>query len=267
MYLYSINLGMKAIFEGKLNNETIKRVVCPMDPSRYYELATIVKNLKLKPKQIVLDISSPKLITYYLSNKYPNTIFYATDIYKHELDIWKNSFGIPSNIVFEVQDATNLTYTKNKFDYVYSVSVIEHIDKKGKMADKIAVNQVKRVLKKSGSFLFTTMISNHYSEVFSEGNMYSQNKKKRLRHFFYRVYDYKSLVGRLIKNKGIRLRYEEVCNYRLPFLEKIFNYLTPLSALFGFLNIFYAPFVISISLPNDIKPRAEYFGIFVKTSK
>jgi hypothetical protein len=41
LYFYSVFLGLKAIFRGKITKESIKRVLCPMDPSRYYELPRV----------------------------------------------------------------------------------------------------------------------------------------------------------------------------------------------------------------------------------
>ena len=48
LYQHSVNLGIKSILTGNINKESIKRLLCPMDVSRYYELPAVIKEIGLK---------------------------------------------------------------------------------------------------------------------------------------------------------------------------------------------------------------------------
>jgi ubiquinone/menaquinone biosynthesis C-methylase UbiE len=265
LFVFSVKLGIKALSRGLITKESIKRIFCPLDVSRYYELPRVIRALKLKNGSRILDISSPKLITYYLAEKFPGIKLYAIDKYKGELDSWKNIAQPPRNLKIIVGDATKLNFRKEYFDEAYSISVIEHVGDSKKHKDSKMVEEIYRVLKKGGRFIFTTVISNKEKIYFKSKNIYSANKTKKKQIFFYRLYTPNSIKQRLLNIASFQPKYMEVCNYRFPFYEYVFNKLMPLSLFAGWLNYFIAPKLINIT--KNIKhtgKRAEYFAILQK---
>ena len=145
-------------------------------------------------------------------------------------------------------DARKLKFRDNSFDVVFSISVIEHVvdDKRKKTnGDRQFINEVGRVLKKGGIFLFTTNVADDAKLLYKNSDIYGTNDRKS-NTFFSRVYSKDSLYKRIIGPSRLKETYSEVCKYRLSFLETAFNLLVPYSAIFGFLNILIFPFLLNI---------------------
>lgn len=70
---------------------------------------------------------------------------YAIDLDKKNLPL--SEFYNPKEV--KVMDVTNLKYTKEKFDLICNFDILEHVD------DKLAVENIKRVLKKEGHCFVT----------------------------------------------------------------------------------------------------------------
>jgi len=243
-------MGIKALAKRKSSKEVFKRILCPMDPARYYEFPATLRVISdyIKPNSRILDISSPKLLTYFLANKYQRANFVASDIQSKELSNWKTSFGEFNNMKLIKADARKLKFRDNSFDVVFSISVIEHVvdDKRKKTnGDRQFINEVGRVLKKGGIFLFTTNVADDAKLLYKNSDIYGTNDRKS-NTFFSRVYSKDSLYKRIIGPSRLKETYSEVCKYRLSFLETAFNLLVPYSAIFGFLNILIFPFLLNI---------------------
>lgn len=270
LFVYSVAMGIKALANGKFTKEVFKRILCPMDPSRYYEFPATLKAISgyIKPNSRILDISSPKLLTYYLANKYQQANFVSSDIQPKELDSWKKAFGELKNMKLIRADARKLKFQNNSFDLVFSISVIEHVvDDKRKRAlgDMEFVSEVGRVLKKGGIFLFTTNVADKADLLYKNNDIYGINDVNS-KNFFSRVYSKDSLYKRIIIPSRLKLMYSEVCKYRLPFLESIFNLLVPYSAIFGFLNILIFPFILNVKPTESTRfgKRADVLYVLKK---
>lgn len=265
LYYHSLKIGGQAILRGIITKESIKRILCPLDVSRYYEIPNVANALRLKDGLKILDISSPKLLVQYLSVHYPGVTFYAIDKFRNELNSWKKIIKPQKNLKIIPGDAVNLKYPDNFFDEVFSISVIEHVGDENKALDSKMVQEVYRVLKGGGRFTFTTIISNKEKIYFRNKDVYSTNKMKKKKTFFYRLYTPDLIKRRLLHAAPFRLKYEEVCNYRFPIYEYIFNRFMPLTLLAGWLNFFIAPKLIAITKSvKHIGKRAEYFAILQK---
>ena len=267
LYFYSIFLGFEAIGRGLITKESIKRILCPMDPSRFYELPRVGNAMELKGRQRVLDLSSPKLLVCFLAQQYPVIDFYAIEKSEEELQAWQEIAPKLKNLFLSKDDATKLSFPNGYFDKVYSVSVIEHINLKRANGDSKAIKEVDRVLKRGGRFIFTTMISNSFRNEYRDRDIYSDKGNKEKKTFFCRVYDYKNLRKRVLEIKNFRVLKEEVCNYRFPVYESIFNKLVPYSVIYGFLHVIIAPLMIKTEKNmKKINKRAEYFAVLEKRS-
>ena len=187
-YLDKINLDedlLKDLIELYLINCKIdsSREVSGVDIYRNYEYVFPYRWLKnlLNQNSIVLDIGSS-------STTWPALIFnqfkskvYATDIDLSNLDIQKqylynlgeiNELG--TKFIVEKQDATNLNYENRTFDIVSSISALEHIPEDG---DIKAVNEISRVLKSGGKFIFTAPYSPQFSESTTEHYHFGYEKR------------------------------------------------------------------------------------------
>lgn len=265
-------MGLRSLLGGNVSKETIKRITCPMDPSRYYELPALVSEFrKIKRNKKVLDISSPKLATYYLADRYKKSQFIGTDIQEKEIKAWKDSFGELKNLKLETHDARKMNYPDNTFDVVYSISTVEHVlDGKGNndYGDRKVVNEAYRVLKKGGILILTTMISKNSNVLYKDNNIYGLNGKlkNKAKYFFAREYSKSDIYKRLINNTNFKLVHFEFCKYKSTWYEDLFNKLVPLSALFGFLNIFFMPNLIKIhkDIDSDYGNRSDCLMILKK---
>ena len=65
-----------------------------------------------------------------------------------------------ANITFQLADGTNLPFKAEKFDLVYSIDVIEHLEK-----DKKFIDENLRVLKKNGLLIIVTPNKNRLSNM------------------------------------------------------------------------------------------------------
>jgi ubiquinone/menaquinone biosynthesis C-methylase UbiE len=104
--------------------------------------------MRLGRKGAVLDLSSPKLLVYFLAQRYPQIDFYSIDKSEEELLSWQEITPKLNNLFLSKDDATKISFPDGYFDEVYSVSVIEHINLKKVNGDSKAMEEIYRVLKK-----------------------------------------------------------------------------------------------------------------------
>lgn len=265
LFFFSVWLGLKAILSGKVTRESIRRILCPLDISRFYELPKVANGLKLKKGTNVLDISSPKLLVYFLAKYNKDVTFYAIDKFEGELISWKNIAKPPRNLIIIPGDATKLNYPDNFFEEVFSVSVIEHVGNGNDFQDSVMVKEIYRVLKREGRFVFTTIVSNKAKTVYKDSDPVSSIKIPNNKVFFCRIYNYKGLEKTVLNIKPFKRVTEEICNYKHVFYEQIFNNLMFFSLLLGWLNYVIAPLMISTTEnTRHIGGRAEYFATLEK---
>lgn len=239
-YIYSILLGFRYFLRGnfKFNKEALKRIIVPMDIARYFEIPATSNYLNPKRGEKILDISSPKLISFYIAEKI-KAVVYGTDVWAKEISEWKK---IKSNLIFNKSltnnlklstvDGRKLPYKKNFFDKIYSVSVIEHIEKNG---DSSCIRELARVLKPGGKIVITTPFGNEYKENWVTRDAYGNKYKGDKPVFLSRIYDKVTLKKRLIDPSGLILESKIVCNERFPIITSIYTHTLPISPLFGLL--------------------------------
>lgn len=173
----------------------------PMEATRYTEFAYILKFLKkMSSKQgKILDVSSPFIMSYIFSRN--NTVI-KTDIYEKE----KRFIKPFNNLKFELQDATKLTYKDNTFDFVYSISVIEHIYEK--YAE--AVKEMIRVAKPYSYIYLSFPASVKKTEEWLDADIYSNQFRKNNKIFFQYRFDEVSLKELLGNLKGTEIIHQDI---------------------------------------------------------
>lgn len=151
-----------AINVANIPQKTLERIWAQV-PVDYYDLG-VQKNilqkiwhtkklnevLKLLPKnsQKVLDVGcSSAILTAEIANNLPKSNVTGLDSYKKAIDYAKRKYA---NISFIVGDAHNLPFKNNVFDLVVCTETLEHV-----VDPHIALQEIKRVLKKSGAAIIS----------------------------------------------------------------------------------------------------------------
>jgi ubiquinone/menaquinone biosynthesis C-methylase UbiE len=210
---------------------------------RHVEFEYVYNKIDSK-KNKILDISSAKSFAFFLSE---NNEVESIDIWEKEINRCKkakkilNDKKINTNLNLQVVDARKLPYPDNYFDYIYSISVIEHIEDKG---DTIAIKEMERVLKKGGKCILTMPYNFLGYNVFRKKDVY-KNKFSKNKIFFERKYDLNTLRYRIIDQTKLKLTNLELYKEKIPFQEntrKLNNIiilnkiLIIFRVLFGFIN-------------------------------
>ncbi|BAY20313.1 hypothetical protein NIES2100_00540 [Calothrix sp. NIES-2100] len=174
----------------------------PMNYARIMEIPLTMLLLDAKKEELILDVSSPKLLAlYYSLSGYTNVV--AADLenyFVNDFEIFKQEVGL--NIETKVFDATKIIpYPENYFDKIFSISVLEHIPYNG---DTEALKQILRVLKPGGIAVITLpAFSNYVEEWISSKSFYWKSATNADGAVFYqRRYDLESIHSRLEINDG-----------------------------------------------------------------
>lgn len=240
IYFYSILLGLRSILKSPFNlkKEPIKRILIPMDIARCFEIPYCYKYLDPHASERILDMSSPKLLSLFVS-EHDHSKVTATDIFSDEIKSWqslvKSTFfnsELKKNLVLKVADGKKLSFKTHYFDKAYSISVIEHM---GKTGDSRAIKELARVLKPGGRLVITVPFGLNYHEIWLNKKMYSKKTGANKTFFFCRVYDKKSLEERLVKASGLLLEKKVICREEHPFWTQMYAKLLPVSGMFGLL--------------------------------
>jgi len=217
-----------------MSKEALKRVIIPMDCLRFFEIPATFKELKPSDHDRIFDLSSPKLLSLLLAEKY-NVRVVATDIWKEEIAAWGkirqgiNNRKINKNLSLKVVDGRKLKYRSNYFDKIYSISVIEHIEGDG---DTKSIRELARVLKPGGTLVVTVPLGEKYSERWVNRDVYSMKYDGKAM-LDYRRYDFATLKRRIINPSGLFLEKKIIVKERYPIIDKWYKSFFPVSALFG----------------------------------
>lgn len=115
-----------------------------------------------------------------------------------------------SNYHAEFQDARHLNFPDASFDYVYSISVIEHIPENG---DSEALREFRRVLKPGGLAVVEVPFRRAHEDVYQSYD----SKGAPLEHprFYERYYDLATLTQRLTV-PGLTVEYKRILGEWMP---------------------------------------------------
>jgi SAM-dependent methyltransferase len=135
-----------------------------------------------RPPLRVLDIGSPKLFGFILARRYDIDLT-MTDISPANLDPFVSMWnplrrGALGRVRFEIRDARRLSDPDGRYDFVYAMSVLEHVE--GPQGEAAAVREMVRVLKPGGRLAFSVP----FGPVFQEQRTGSGDFR-----FFQRIYD------------------------------------------------------------------------------
>ncbi|MFZ1517638.1 MAG: class I SAM-dependent methyltransferase [Ignavibacteriaceae bacterium] len=196
-FFYGKALGVQLL---KKMNFSPKLLLNPVSIVRYFEYDFALRNFsdyKLS-NNVVLDISSPYLFGFYLSNTFEGTYEYrnpdSNDLFL--VKKYSSNFKFKMKYTSDSADATKLTFSNNSFSHIISISVIEHINGNG---DSEAIKEMWRVLKPNGILILTFPVAKTFEEEFSDKDTYGLKVEKvKEKFFFQRIYDETSIKNRLL---------------------------------------------------------------------
>lgn len=176
------------------------RVSRPIDYMRYAEFGAIVKHLKLKQGSLVLDAGGPQWLTFALAAKHPQVEFHYINFTDYELQPFEQIRALLKldNMTISKEDIRKTSFPDDRYDEIFSISVLEHIfPEEG--GDVLALNELKRVLKKDGHLIFTTPCKEKPNIVYVQGSVYERNGTADKQQFFAREYSASTLKALLSK--------------------------------------------------------------------
>jgi SAM-dependent methyltransferase len=233
LYGTSVELGVRQLARGDHLREAVRRIVIPLDPSRYLELPWAMERLAARRGDRVLDLASPKLLAVHLARRGIEVT--TVDQLEREIGTWRAVGAGEPLLHLEVADGRALPFEEASFDHAYSISVLEHIPDDG---DAIALRELARMVRPGGRVLVTLPHAPMYREDWLDGDVFA-NEPVEGRAFFQRWYD-PPRVDRLVAVvPALRLDSREVVRMQPNWNEayvRSFPWLVPLGPLYGLLG-------------------------------
>jgi len=190
-------IGKELLFRGIVSP---KLLFNPVSIVRYFEFDYVDKNIEIKPKENILDISSPFLFGFCAVKNYNIKYNYLNpdlaDLQRVKKFATKIKFAGKFNS-YNI-NAIKLPFENNKFDKVISISVIEHVNGEN---DSLVMQEMWRVLKPGGRLILTFPVSKKFEIEYTQNNIYNLAvDKKENNYFFQRIYDEENIQSRLLNS-------------------------------------------------------------------
>jgi SAM-dependent methyltransferase len=218
LYRFALKVGLSSLLRA---NYVIglKQFLYPVGYWRFPVLPIVADLIGSAKHGKILDIGSPKLLSLFLSLYYGHEV-HATDIHDRQIfDRYQkhwNDFLFRrrnGNYIVEFQDARSLQYPDESFDWVYAISVLEHIPEDG---DAKAMQEIARVLKFSGKAIIEIPYALENHETYIRKTVYNREYNSEP-VFYQRHYDEKTFLSRLVLPSGLSLIKKTLIGERLPF--------------------------------------------------
>lgn len=216
-YLKKILDKLKDLYEKEIITvQTYENLtMCPLDSVRYYEFDNVFKFIRKTKAKKYLDLSSPRFIPYFVSEKLHNAEIKLINPDINDLNITKYLFSENINdnsIEFLNCLSSEISFQNEYFDLITSISVIEHMPADG---DIQTIQKLWSLLKPGGKLILTTPCCKEMYEEYLDVNEYELYKEDSNGFVFgQKVYDEKYLQKNIFSIIG------NPKNYRI-FGEKI----------------------------------------------
>lgn len=199
-------LGWRLI--RRLSRDGFAYLVNPVSAFRYFEFPFALSAMSSIPGRC-LDISSPRLFSFYVSEKcHPTSIWMINpdkdDIQRTARIVKKLKV---SNIRTSSLGIEALDASRDTFDTIWSISVIEHIY--GKYDDQYAIKSMYSALSAGGHLILTIPVDRQYWEDYRREAYYNipNQQSDTGEYFFQRLYDKPSIWRRLVNAIGVEPSY------------------------------------------------------------
>jgi len=194
---FGFKSGFSLLKKGTLS---LKLLISPVSIVRYFEFDFAFSNLNLSNRTKILDVSSPYLFGFFIFDNYECTYSYINPDERdlNNVTSLANKFKFKGGYSTETLDAINLPFPDSDFDYVVSISVIEHIAEDG---DSKVIREMWRLLKPGGELIITFPVKKKFEIEYRDLNIYNLNSNKNCGgYFFQRIYDENKIKERLLSS-------------------------------------------------------------------
>jgi SAM-dependent methyltransferase len=275
-YFFGLRAGFANLFTNRFQlglKKTAGKIMQPINsytrfPEYYWFDTAIAGYLAQMPaglRPLVLDVGSPKGLGLYLGARTPADLM-LTDISEINIDeykiIWRAlQKRAKGKVDFCLQDARKLQFESERFDIVYSMSVLEHVE--GEAGDAMALHECLRVLKPGGLLVLSVPFGQIYVEQkrigFSGAARKTGNQEA---YFFQRIYDPAGFENRILNQlEGLERIQLTTVSRSLPWISHTFGALGEnLRGLLGAMNPLLS--VFGNRSCAGIKPFATEYGEF-----
>lgn len=166
-----------------------------MDLCKYHEYKNILKNLKFKNNENILDIgcSDSYLPLYLVTHNKIN--FHLADIDEKVLKIQKQRFAYLKATICK-EDISHLSFQDNYFDWIFAIQIFSLLPSD---LDILGIKELYRIIKKNGKVFITIF---HNKNYVSYENSSSDNYWG-LKH---RLYNLPSIKERFLDTTGFKIK-------------------------------------------------------------
>ena len=203
-------LGIRLLFSENLSRYIAYNMIfAPMDSVRYFEFDFMWRRI-ISPPLIGdhLDISSPRLFTILLLDKFSDHTIVIVNPDKTDLELSKNiilACGFSERCRFFNKPISELKFSSCSFDTITSISVLEHIPRDN---DLDAIKYIWNLLKIGGRLLLSVPCARESFEEFIDLNEYGLFVPDKDNYVFgQRFYDENLLAERIFFITGRPIRY------------------------------------------------------------
>lgn len=269
------SFGLRAGFANLFRNgralglkRTVGKITQPINSySRFPEyhyfdqaITTYLTGLPSLSKPAILDVGSPKLFGLHLASAADVDVT-LTDITELNIGQYRVLWGAIQSaargrVRFELQDARRFTFPAERFDVVYSMSVIEHVQ--GDRGDSEAVREMIRVLKPGGLLVISVPFGPDLQEQsiigFADAARPTHDAKE---YFFQRIYDCEAFKKRILSEAALEaIEMITVSRRRVRLLQAYARLGENIHGAFGFLN----PFLSAIANQSSNGVNSSFIG-------
>jgi len=221
IHYYGMRLGIESFLKGRITREAIKNVIVPANYWRTLEYRLTFDALSATPADRILDVGSPKLLSFYLADRVGAEV-YSTDIEDYfvpDYVAFRSMRKIPESRFRPLRaDGRQLPFPDSHFTRAYAISVLEHVPGTG---DADCMRELARTLAPGGICALTVPFSPKSRDEFkrpkefywSQASVESGNPSMV---FYQRRYSENDLETRLVLPSGMRLKKLLYLGDRLP---------------------------------------------------
>ncbi len=195
-------LGLKLISKGV--REGLPYLLNPVSSFRYFEFDFVASAVPDAGALRCFDASSPRLFSIWLASTKKTAE--VTVINPDGADIGTTARIVEAlalgNVATVRAGIETLASQERRFDFVYSISVVEHVG--GSLVDADAVRLLWNTLKPGGTLAITFPVDRRYREEYRDRRDYETQAMVGGKYFFQRHYDLQSIRDRILDPAGLR---------------------------------------------------------------
>lgn len=191
-------LGRKLLLSGRKGG--LEYLLTPVSNVRYFEFSFAQSCLPAGAARC-LDVSSPRLFSLHFAAQHPEC---EVEMINPDATDLKSSqhatacLGL-TNVKMRGCSVEALEGTRDTYDCIWSISVVEHID--GERGDQRAVETMFNALKVGGRLLLTIPVDRTAWDEFRDTKHYGSttHRSSSDKYFFQRFYDFDAIQARLLQ--------------------------------------------------------------------